>query len=212
MDTDYVRELLATEADRAAGRTMDADRVIAAARRRHRRRRNAVVGLAAAVLTGTGIGLAAAVGGSTSGGQAKLVPAATPSQTPEVEGITSPIVLPDWHMRLDPAGAPPPSTVTYDQLVRLNPTAFAPDPTTTIRVVYGLFTDADFGSYNQSHKLGVGPITLFFNHKPALWIIRTRPNPNGATPMFWYTAVDPVTGKATFGWGQPVSGSHGPPG
>jgi hypothetical protein len=202
MDTDYIRELLATEADRASGRAMDADRVIAAARRRHRRRRNAAVGLAAAILTGSGIGLAIGVAGSTNGGQARLVPAATPSPAPVVEAITSPIILSDEHMRLDPAGALPASTVSYDKLVRVDAVAFAADPATTIRVVYGLFTDADFGSYNQSHKLGVGPITLFFDHKPAIWIIRSTPNPAGGAPLAWYTAVDPTSAKPLFEWGQ----------
>jgi hypothetical protein len=210
METDFIRGLLASEADRASGRIMDADLAIAVARRRLRWRRNAAIGLAAAVLAGGGVGLAVAVGDSTSGGQARLVPAAPPTQPPAIEGITTPISLPDEHIRLDPAGAPPASTVTYDQLVRLNPTAFAPDPRTTIRVVYGLFTDADFGSYNQSHKLGVGPITLFFDHKPAVWIIRTKPNPNSANPDAWYTAIDPVTGKGTLAWGPTVPGGDSP--
>ncbi len=176
---------------------------------RHRRRtraRWAAAGTTTAVIAALAIW--AGTGGSTNAGNATLVPAASPSSptpSPQVVGITTPIVVSGTHIRLDPAGPPPASTASYQRLLAA---VASQDPGAPVQVVYGAFTDNDFGYY-PSKKLGVGPLVRYFVRRPAVWIIRRQANP----PATAYTALDPVTAKRLFFWqiGQsPANSDHGP--
>ena len=125
---------------------------------------------------------------------------AYPAQ-PVVEAITSPIILSDEHIRLDPGGSPPASTAGYDKLVRNDAVAFAADHTTTIRVVYGLSPMPTSGPTTKVTSLPWTHNPLL-RSQPAIWIIRSMVNPIGGSPLTWYTAVDPTSAKPFVEWGQ----------
>jgi hypothetical protein len=176
---------------------------------RHRRRTRARwTAAGTATVAVAALAIWAGTGDSTNAGNATLVAAAPPSSSapsPGVVGITTPIVVSGTHIRLDPAGPPPASTASYERLMAA---VASQDPGAPVRVVYGAFTDNDFGYY-PSKKLGVGPLVRYFVRRPAVWIIRDQATPSATA----YTALDPVTAKRLFYWeiGQsPANNDHGP--
>ena len=163
---------------------------------RHRRRaRNRWAAAGTATVAIAALVIWAGTGASPSAGKARLVPVSPPtSSPPHIVGITSPIVVDNGQMRLDPAGPPPSDTASYQRLLatHVGPSQMLGSPT---EVVYGAFTDNGSG-YFPSHKLGVGPMVSFFVRRPAVWIIWDHIHQEKTA----YLALDPGTAKPLLYW------------
>jgi hypothetical protein len=180
--------------------SIDFDRLAHTHQRRARRRwaasGSAVVAVVAVVVW-------AGTGGGPSAGKATLVPVAPPSASAgstEVVGITKPIVLAGGPLRLDPAGAPPASTASYQRLLA----ADQPNPygvqNAHPQLLYGAFTH-DITGLTGSLCCGEHAPAAF-NHRPAVWIVdhESVSESGKPVPVAVYTAVDPLTTRLLFRW------------
>jgi hypothetical protein len=173
--------------------------------RRQGRRRWGAAGTAAVAVAALVIW--AGTGGSPSAGKARLVPVSPPTSalSPGVVGITTPIVLAGGALRLDPAGAPPMSTLAAQRLLAADvPTPYG-GQTAPTQLLYGAFTRTP----GTSGTLCCGEhAPRSFNHRPAVWIVDHWSVDDGGkpVPVTAYTAVDPATAKLLFNFT-----SDGPP-
>lgn len=159
--------------------SIDFDELAQSHRRRARRRWGAAGTAAVAVAA---LAIWAGTGGNPSAGKATLVPVAPPRTSPaspQVVGISKPIVLAGGPLRLDPAGAPPASTASVQRLLAAD-------------------TPTPYGGRDAHTQLLYGA----YNHRLAVWIVDHGfvPDSEKPVPVAVYTAVDPVTTELLFRW------------
>ena len=113
--SDDLRQLRLRETlHRAADVPMDSIDFDQLARCHRRQRRNRLVAAGTFIAAIVASVVWAAGTGSPNASNARLIPAApsTPPASPRVEGISTPIVVAENSVRLDPAGPPPPTTAS----------------------------------------------------------------------------------------------------